>query len=162
MEIRLTDASPIQDFRLPEYTEIPDVGLYLKQVVKFINDSAGCHFGFTVTDSMLSNYVKMHIVPSPQKKLYYRDHIALLLFISMAKSVLSLENIDALLKFQKDYCSVMEAYATFKETFESSLQAVYSGDTLPAAPADTSEEKQLLGKIVIAMSYKFYLDSCFG
>ena len=30
-------AEPIQSFRLPRYRELPDVGLYLEQVVRYVN-----------------------------------------------------------------------------------------------------------------------------
>ena len=49
----------IQEFRFPKYEEIPDVGLFLEQVTKYVS-------GFleplgdtiTITSSMISNYVK--------------------------------------------------------------------------------------------------------
>ena len=31
-------ADSLRDFRLPRYQEIPDVGLYLEQVAKFISE----------------------------------------------------------------------------------------------------------------------------
>jgi len=45
------------DFRMPRYAEIPDVGLYLEQVVKYVNDKLEI-FNLPITTSMISNYVK--------------------------------------------------------------------------------------------------------
>ena len=161
MNIHQNSLDIIKSFQLPAYSEIPDVGLYLKQVVKYINDIAGVTFGFTVTDSMLSNYVKMHIVPSPVKKQYYRDHIVLLLFISMAKSVLTLENIDSLMKHLEMNYETKDAYSSFKQEFESTLRTVYGLEETPSESAALSDDQILLKNIIIAMCYKFYLDDFF-
>ena len=87
----------IWEFTLPRYNEIPNVGLYLKQVVKLISEAVEPCFGLKVSDTMLSNYVKMHIVSGPVKKMYYRDQIASLMFVVLAKSVLSLDNIQTII-----------------------------------------------------------------
>ena len=94
----------IQEFRFPKYEEIPDVGLFLEQVTKYVS-------GFleplgdtiTITSSMISNYVKKKLITNPVKKQYYRDQIADIFFIAVAKSVLSLENIQLLLEIQKNH-----------------------------------------------------------
>ena len=63
----------MQDFHLPDYAEIPDVGLYLEQVVKYIN-SFFCDFEeMKITNSMVSNYVKSKLVSNPHKKMYSSD-----------------------------------------------------------------------------------------
>ena len=76
----------IQDFRFPKYHEIPDVGLFLEQVAKYISSFLEPLGDITVTGSMISNYVKKDLVDNPIKKQYYRDQIAYLIFISMALS----------------------------------------------------------------------------
>ena len=51
----------IEQFRLPRYREIPDVGLYLDQTVKYVNRylaPLGC---MEITSSMVSNYVKKSV-----------------------------------------------------------------------------------------------------
>lgn len=66
----------INHFHLPLYREIPNVGLYLEQTVKYINECLkplGC---IKVTPSMISNYVKKGYVTSPLKKQYDATQIA--------------------------------------------------------------------------------------
>ena len=90
----------VADYRLPRYAELPNVGLYLEQVAKYINgflEPIGCS---EITTSMISNYVKKGIIPSPEKKQYYSDHIAHLIFIAVSKNVLSLDNINELFALQ--------------------------------------------------------------
>ena len=55
----------VSDFRLPRYAELPNMGLYLEQVVRYINGfllGVGCA---EITLSMVSNYVKKGIVSPP-------------------------------------------------------------------------------------------------
>ena len=48
----------IKTFRLPRFREIPDMGLYLDQTVKYINRFLEPLGGMEITSSMVSNYVK--------------------------------------------------------------------------------------------------------
>ncbi len=91
----------VQDFRLPKYDEIPDVGLFLEQTTKYIAKYVEPLQDVTITGSMISNYVKKKIIAKPVKKQYYTEQIAYLIFIAIAKSVLSLEDINLFIQLQK-------------------------------------------------------------
>ena len=84
-------------FRMPAYNEIPNVGLYLEQTLKYINDTFAQFRSIELTKSMISNYVKLGYLRRPVKKQYDREQIAALLFIALSKQVLSMENIGKLL-----------------------------------------------------------------
>lgn len=104
---------------LPTYDQIPNVGLYLEQVTKYLNEylePLGCA---PLTGSMISNYVKKDLVKNPVKKQYGREHIARLLMIAVAKTVLSLEEIDQLLAGQPEG---EESYAGFCADFLGALE----------------------------------------
>lgn len=61
-------AESVRSFHIPRLGEIPDVGLYLEQVTRYVNRSiAGCGLS-PITSSMVSNYVKQKIIPGPEKK----------------------------------------------------------------------------------------------
>lgn len=51
-----------ENFRLPRYKEIPDIGLYLEQTVSYINNMLSI-IDISITSSMLSNYVKKGMLP---------------------------------------------------------------------------------------------------
>lgn len=51
-----------ENFRLPRYKEIPDIGLYLEQTVSYINNVLSI-IDISITSSMLSNYVKKGMLP---------------------------------------------------------------------------------------------------
>ena len=74
--------------RLPRYRDIPDVGLYLEQVTRYVSDSLEPLGQGELTGSMVSNYVKKGILASPVRKQYGREQIAHLIYISVVKSVL--------------------------------------------------------------------------
>ena len=87
----------IAKFHLPRYKEIPDVGLFLEQVTKYINEYLKPLDDISLTGSMISNYVKMKLIDNPIKKQYGRDQIAHLFFIALFKPVLTLDEINKLL-----------------------------------------------------------------
>ena len=105
----------VKRFRLPEYEMIPDVGLYLEQVVQYINDCFKQIPGMEITGSMISNYVKQGVVAKSIKKRYYREHIVRLIFLVVAKSVLSLDNIRLLFAMQAEVYSDYVAYEYLRE-----------------------------------------------
>ena len=92
----------LKNFKLPKYDEIPDVGLYLDQVVKYINSYFGDYEDMYITPSMLTNYVKQKIVEKVSKKTYSRDQIAHFIYIAVTKSVMSLNNISTSFKLNED------------------------------------------------------------
>ena len=94
-------AEPIRNFRLPRYRELPDVGLYLEQVVRYVNRYMILD-GNELTASMVSNYVKQKLIPGPVKKSYGSDAIAYLLFLSYTKMVVPLGDIHFMIDIQKD------------------------------------------------------------
>ena len=102
-------AEPIQSFRLPRYRELPDVGLYLEQVVRYVNRYMILN-GNELTPSMVSNYVKQKLIPGPVKKSYGADAIAYLLFLSYTKMVVPLGDIHFMIDIQKDSYGLAVAY----------------------------------------------------
>lgn len=152
-----------QDFRFPKYNEIPDVGLFLEQVSKYITGCVEPLGNVTITGSMISNYVKKGLVDNPIKKQYYRDQIAYLLFISVAKNVLSLEDIQLFIQVQKSTHDAKTAYEYFCNEFESIL--LYAGGMageITAIGEDATDEKAMLRNTVIAAVHKVYLDKYFA
>ncbi len=153
--------SAIRGFHLPTYNEIPDVGLFLEQTTKFISEHLEPLQHVTITSSMISNYVKKKIVDNPVKKQYSRDQIAHLIFISVAKSVLSLEDIQVLLRVQRFTYETRRAYAYFCSELENVLQYVFGiTDTMNQIEPGAPDEKIMLRNVVIAVAHKVYLDRC--
>ena len=113
-----------RDYRMPRYKEIPNVGLYLEQTVKYINECLA-PIEISITPSMLSNYVKKGYIDRPVKKQYYADQIAYAIYIVIIKQVLSMDNIASLFVLQKATYTLPVAYDYFCSELEKTLVAIF-------------------------------------
>lgn len=98
--------------KLPKWEELPDIGLYMDQLVKLLDKYLSIYNEDNedklITRAMINNYVKNGLIPKPEKKLYGRDHIAYLLVIGLLKPILSISNIKEILKCQNEYRDAKE------------------------------------------------------
>ena len=149
----------IEGFRLPRYEQIPNVGLYLEQVVRYVNAHLAPLGESELTSSMVSNYVKQGLIPSPIKKAYTAEHLARLLFIAVVKPVVPLEGLRMMFSIQGDNYTLPTAYDYFCDEFENMLGAAFG-----IAPAreglgkTQSDAKDLLRNTIVATVNKVYLD----
>lgn len=152
----------IQDFRLPRYSEIPNVGLYLEQTTKYICEYLAPIQENAITGSMISNYVKKGLVSNPVKKQYNRDQIAYLLFIALAKNVLSLDNLTLFIRLQQRTYPTERAYEYLCDEFENTLHYVFGlKQELASVGMDSTDEKFMLRSTIITVAHKIYLEKCF-
>lgn len=87
---------------LIEADEIPNIDLYMDQVTTFMES----HLGNlkrnpedkVLTKTMINNYAKTELLPSPDKKKYSKNHVIMLTFIYYFKNVLSISDIKTLMK----------------------------------------------------------------
>lgn len=115
----------MQKINLPNYENIPDVGLYLDQVTKYINSYLKEEYA--LTSNMITNYVKQKIVPKGYKKTYSRGHIAQFMLIAYFKTVLSMEQIKIIFAYYLKKYSIEELYNIFVNSSkeEKILEALY-------------------------------------
>ena len=149
----------IEEFRLPRYAQIPDVGLYLEQVVRYVNSHLAILGEPALTSSMVSNYVKQRLIPAPQKKLYTAQHLARLLFIAVVKPVVPLDGLRMMFGIQEDSYALQTAYDYFCDEFENMLGAAFGIAPARQGIGETqSDEKDLLRNTISATVNKVYLD----
>ena len=94
-------ANRIRSLDYIKIEDIPGIELYMDQVIKFMDD----HFASLkryegdkmLTKTMINNYTKNKLLPSPEKKKYGKDHMLLLIFIYYFKNVLSIKDINSIL-----------------------------------------------------------------
>lgn len=88
---------------LPAWEDIPDLGLYMDQVVTYVERIYRPFFGERriVTSAMINNYVKSGLIHRPERKKYERGHIARLLIVCALKQAVPLENMRKLLAGQE-------------------------------------------------------------
>lgn len=113
----------IHSVHVVEIKDIPTIELYMDQVTTFMDQALEEYKrtpeGKILTKTMINNYTKAKIFPSPVKKKYGRTHLMLLIMIFHLKSVLSIRDIGIL--FQPILrCST-------PEQMEKKTEQVYGG-----------------------------------
>ena len=104
------------DYVHPE--DIPNIDLYMDQVLTFLDQELGTVREATedkaMTKTMINNYTKNQILPSPEKKKYSRDHMLNLIFIYYLKNFLSMKDIKSILDpINERYFGVKEGLGFF-------------------------------------------------
>ncbi len=157
--------------------DIPNIDLYMDQLLPFIEDSlkkSVRHPGEDkiLTKTMINNYAKNDLLPPPVKKKYSKDHIILLIFIYYYKNILSINDIKTLLApisekfgktdvqfnlrdvYQMIYDEQGEIIADLKEDIEkkyrSSLEAVKD------AP-DKEQQELFIFNFISMLSYDIFM-----
>ena len=148
-------------FRLPRYQEIPDVGLYLEQTIKYINQHISRLDFDPLTGTMVRNYVKQGLITNPVNKQYSSNQIAHLMAIAILKQVTALEHIQQLFSIQKDTYVDQVAYDYFCEELENVLYFRFGlKDSVSDVGVTSSLEKEMLRSAIIAVSHIVYLNAC--
>ena len=83
--------------------DIPNIELYMDQVTTFMDNKLRSTARYPgedkiLTKTMINNYAKNDLLPPPVKKKYSKEHVLLLIFIYYYKSILSINDIQTLLK----------------------------------------------------------------
>ena len=84
--------------------DIPDIELYMDQVTTFMdnrlkNAARNPEVDKILTKTMINNYAKNNLLPSPVRKKYTQDHILLLVFIYYFKNLLNFNDIETILSY---------------------------------------------------------------
>ena len=104
------------NFSYPKWEDIPNIDLYLDQVLLYVNQvcapvSPDKDKGLTA--SMVNNYVKHGYLTKPDKKKYQRKQIARLIAITTLKSVFSIQEIAQTLNTLQTQVSSDQLYDAF-------------------------------------------------
>lgn len=88
--------------KLPLWAELPNIELYMDQVVVLLNEYLSGFYGNMgedkpITPAMINNYVKQKLIPPPIKKKYGKAHLALLVMICLLKQPLGIAQVARLL-----------------------------------------------------------------
>ena len=154
----------ITDYHLPEWNAIPDLGLYMDQVIvlleqylSFIPAPTGTKERF-VTSSTINNYVRLKIMPAPVKRKYHRVHIAYLIMILTMKQSLSISDVqkvippmdsseDEVLSVYEDYSEKFRRLALF---FNQQVQSGAEGIHASEQSSDNAVELLVIESALIA------------
>lgn len=152
--------------RLPRWRELPDLDLYMDQILSLVGRYLGDYPGFDgkgLTASMVNNYVKQQVMPAPVKKKYTKTHLAYLLVICLLKPVLPIPAIRQLLSDAVAAQSAEAFYDDFCQQFEdnclaaaesSAAGAESRGDALCRAALRAQAEQALALRLAASAAEK--------
>lgn len=114
--------------QLAEWDQLPDIGLYMDQVVTILERQSGQYLQGedvkAITPSMINNYVKDGIIKRPVMKKYGREHLADLFILNSAKQVLPISDIAVLLRHMEDEVSTGEKYSYYRALQQEACEGV--------------------------------------
>ena len=153
----------ITKFHIPRWEELPNIDLFLEQVVTLINNHLAPYIFISsdakeenelLTKTMINNYVKHEIIEAPIKKQYSKSQVAKLFAICVLKQVYSMQDIKKLLKMALK-SDIQVSYNKFCTLFEEALDCAYNKkdyiDTI-----STNEYQYLLKTVLLSCAYKIY------
>lgn len=114
----------LNNYKLPAWKELPDIGLYMDQVIALL----GQYLDFIpiedqkdkpVTSTTINNYVRLKVMPAPEKRKYYRVHIAFLVMIFTLKQGISISGLQQLLPSTADEEEIRVFYTGYIERLQA-------------------------------------------
>jgi len=156
----------INNFHLPRWNELPNIDLYLDQVVNLINSTLSPYIFLNndkkkeniqvLTKTMINNYVKNNLIEAPEKKQYSKIQLAKLFVICILKQVYSMQDISTLISIALENTSAEEKYNSFCNLFEEALRCTFNQKDFIDTNTDNSN---LLRYVLLSCSYKIYVQN---
>ena len=108
----------LDEYRLPAWEELPDIGLYMDQVVTLLTQYLDymppeLKEEQVITPAAINNYVRKKIMPEPIKKKYYRRDIAYLIMVCTLKQCLSIPTLQAIIPAGLDEETLKQTYSSY-------------------------------------------------
>lgn len=129
----------LRAFRLPAWEDIPNLGLYMDQVVFLLTE----YLDYLppeikeerfITAATINNYVRMKAMPEPVKKKYYRVHIAYLIMICTLKQTLSIATLHGFIPTGIPEEEVRTIYTSYVQRHTATAEMFVEQIRLAAAP----------------------------
>lgn len=156
----------IDKFHIPRWSELPNIDLYLDQVVNLINSTLSPYIFLNndekkenvqvLTKTMINNYVKNNLIEAPEKKLYSKIQLAKLFVICILKQVYSMQDIKTLISIALENTTAQEKYDSFCDLFEECLRCTFNQKDFVDNKSDNSH---LLRTVLLSCSYKIYVQN---
>ena len=110
----------LDEYRLPAWEELPNIGLYMEQVVILITQylnyfPSELREEQVITPAAINNYVRKKVMPVPVKKKYYRVHIAYLIMICTLKHCLAIPTLQTMIPMGLGEEELRKVYTAYVE-----------------------------------------------
>ncbi|MBR3640494.1 MAG: DUF1836 domain-containing protein [Oscillibacter sp.] len=107
------------------WEDLPDFPLYMDQVLSYMErQTIRLDEADALTASMVNNYTKSDLVPRAEGKKYDREHLAYLTFICILKRVMSVRDMNLLIRAElQGNRPVEDGYGAFLQSLDGALGA---------------------------------------
>ena len=117
----------LKNERPQEWESFPDIELYKDQLLGYMQRQRIWSKGDdALTGAMISNYIKMGLMPGPADKKYTREHIAYLTAIQALKQVISVADTGLLLRSRRE-SDMQRFYEEFRERLNGAMDVSAAG-----------------------------------
>lgn len=114
----------LMEERPVEWDSLPDIPLYMDQVVSYLSRQLiGFGRGDVLTSAMVNNYIKDGLVPRAQGKRYGREHLVYLTLVAAVKQVLSVRDMKTLVEGVNGPLDPQDLYETFQDNLDAALKS---------------------------------------
>lgn len=128
LDRKVLDAiSELRDIEDVKYSDIPDMDMYMEQLLFFLNQKLEPHKRDTnekiLTKPMINNYTKSQVLLPPKNKKYNKEHIVLLVLVFQLKNIFSINDIQHLFgPMLKDMSTSEDDLMPLKDIYASYLE----------------------------------------
>lgn len=130
--------------KIPVWSELPEIDLYMDQIIMLMEKYLGTtHKDKLITPSMINNYVKLGIIPPPDKKKYSKTHIAYLIIICSLKQVMPIPDIKILIEERLKKYSIEELLNEYSKLFSNTINKVVDLSNVYEKETDTDSAMYL-------------------
>lgn len=122
-------AEAAREYHCPRWSELPDVPLYMDQVVETVKKALDLFSDGTealITAPMINNYVRQKLIDPLVNKKYIKDHISELIVISFFKRSFSMQEIKSVTLAIIDEYGIEEGYDLFCTELEEFVRTVFA------------------------------------
>lgn len=157
----------IKDFHLPRWNELPNIDLYIDQLVTLLEYYLSGYIKNDnekeekiITKTMINNYVKQNVIKPPVNKKYNKEHVASLFVIFILKQVYSIHDIKKLISLAMETSPIEQAYNRFCSELEKAIRIVFAEKNY-VKTSRLSEEQYILRNVVQSFANKLYVQKVY-
>ena len=157
----------IKNFHLPRWDELPNIDLYIDQLVSFLEQYLAGYIKNDnekeekiITKTMINNYVKHKAIKPPVNKKYNKEHMASLFVIFILKEVYSIHEIEKLISLAIETSPIELAYDRFCSELEKAIRIVFAEKNY-VKNSKLSQEQYILRNVVQSFANKLYVQKVY-
>ncbi|MBE6689135.1 MAG: DUF1836 domain-containing protein [Ruminococcaceae bacterium] len=150
------EKNDILEFHLPRWDELPEIELYMDQVVSYLEKKleifAESKDQKIITSTMINNYVKQKVVKPPVNKRYGRLQLAYLFVVCLLKRLMSISEICESIEVMLKKYNSQQVYDLFCDELENALHVAFTGKDMSNGMMDEAIPREVVAIRAAVMS----------